>query len=50
MTAMIAAVPAAMMMARGVVLGFAPVRGHAGMRLLPRRRLSPAGQRQEHGC
>jgi hypothetical protein len=44
--AMMAVVPAAMMMARGVVPGFALVCGHAGMRLLPRRHLSPTGQSQ----
>ena len=39
-----------LMIACGVLLGLAPVSGHTGMRLFPRRRLSPTGQGQQQDC
>ena len=48
MTAVMVVAAMALMMARGVLPGLAGVSGHAGMRLVTRRCLSPTGQREQH--
>jgi hypothetical protein len=51
MTAVVVMLPLmVLMMACGVLLGLAPVSGHAGVRLLPCRCLSPTGQGQQQDC
>ncbi len=51
MTAVMVMLPLMVLtMACGVLLGLAPVSGHAGMRLFPRGCLSPTGEGQQQDC
>jgi hypothetical protein len=51
MTAMMAAATVVVLTAVRVILGFSPVCGYAGMRLLTRRELfSPTVQSQQQNC